>query len=106
MDGMLTDGRIGRLWTCSKGSSHVLGVILHLELEGQFTDQLLLFRATVNINTGDVNGKPVALPDVKTRGFLEGTMHDIECDLCNAKRTWWMGRNGFKRAQLKMYLAE
>lgn len=106
MDGMLTDGRTGRLWTCSKGSSHVLGVILHLELEGRFIDQLLLFRTTVNVNTGGVNGKPVPLPDVRTKGFLEGTMHDIECDLCNAKRTWWIKRYSVRKQVNRSYVAE
>lgn len=103
MDGTLKDGRTGMLFLCSRHSTHALGVILSVELEGRFSDQLLLFRDTVDI--GDANGKRIALPEVKTKGYLEGTAHDIECDLCNAKRTWWKGSNVRKPVH-RSYAAE
>lgn len=96
MDGILTDGRTGKLWTCSKHSGHALGLLLRVEVDGHFVDRLLLFRETVDV--GEVNSKKtVALPVLKTRGYVEGTVHDIECDLCTAKRTWWMGESALER---------
>ncbi len=96
MDGILLDGRTGKLWTCSKTGGHVLGLLMRVDVNGRMMDQLLLFRHTVNI--GEVEDhKTVALPEVKTIGFPEGTMHDIECEFCGQKRTWWMGQAALDR---------
>jgi len=91
MDGILTDGRVGRLWLCKKHEGHALGVILVVQVNRHLVERLLLFRESINF--GENNGKKtVVLPSIKTKGFVEGTMHDIECDLCDAKRTWWMDK--------------
>jgi hypothetical protein len=96
MDGILLDGRTGKLWTCSKASGHVLGLLMRIEVDGRMVDQLLLFRHTINV--GDAkHHKTVLLPEVKTIGFPEGTVHDIECELCEQKRTWWMGEAALER---------
>jgi hypothetical protein len=88
MDGILTDGRAGKLWMCKRHEGHALGIILSQLKDGCVVERLLLFREAVNFGE-DHKRKTVVLPPTKTKGFVEGTMHDIECDLCDAKRTWW-----------------
>lgn len=88
MDGILVDGRTGKLWLCER-HGHALGMIMTVPMNGRFVEGLLLFREAVRV--GKVNGnETVMLPLVQTKGFLEGTMHNIECELCDHKRTWWM----------------
>jgi hypothetical protein len=96
MDGILSDGRSGKLWTCDRNSGHVLGVVMRVEVDGRFANQLLLFRHTINVGEAHEH-KTVMLPEVKTMGYPEGTMHDIECELCEQKRTWWMGEAALER---------
>lgn len=96
MDGVLSDGRTGKLWTCNKHSGHALGLLMRVRVEGHFVDRLLLFRETCDV--GEFNEKKtVTLPALKTMGFVEGTMHDIQCDLCGETRTWWMGEAALER---------
>ena len=98
MDGRLTDGRTGGLWMCSKHSTHALGLAVRVEVDGRFVDRLLLFRNTVDIGDMGTENMMIALPtSVQPRGYVEGTMHDIECDLCAARRTWWMGEAALER---------
>jgi hypothetical protein len=85
MNGMLMDGRIGKLWLCKK-NGHALGIVV---MDKTFVDRLLLFRAAVVVDEPYITGT-VALVSVKVIGEPEGTMRDIECDICGARRTWWI----------------
>ena len=91
MDGILADGRIGKLWMCKRQDGHVLGIILFEKMDGRAVERLLLFRSSMMLGENN-SKKTVVLPPVKTMGLAEGTMHDIECDVCDAKRTWWMDK--------------
>ena len=84
MDGILADGRSGRLWMCKKNQGHALGIVLKIMVNDCFVDQLFLFRHAVLPQFASIEGKVMTT--------VEGTSHDIECDLCGAKRTWWMDR--------------
>lgn len=92
MDGILNDGRKGRLWLCQGKKGHALGILVRAKVEDRFVQQLLLFRESVQIGEADRDAKAILLKSTKTLGFVEGTMHDIECDHCDAKRTWWSGQ--------------
>jgi hypothetical protein len=86
MDGILADGRIGKLWMCKRQDGHALGIIL----SERGMERLLLFRVSPNLDIQDE--KIVLIPSSVVLGIVEGTMHDIECNLCGAKRTWWMDK--------------
>ena len=87
MDGILTDGRAGRLWMCKRHEGHALGIILNEN--GQ--ERLLLFRMAINVAKIN-NERILTLPPMVVMGLVEGTMHDIECNLCGARRTWWIDK--------------
>lgn len=89
MDGLLADGRTGRLWMCKKHRGHALGMIVTVQLGGRFVEGLIMFRHALAV---DAAGGTIDLTNAEVLGFLEGTMHEIECDLCNNKRSWWMDR--------------
>ena len=91
MDGILTDGRAGKLWMCKRNDGHALGIILSGLERGDAVERLLLFRETFAPG-GDFKGKTLVLPLIKTMGLAEGTVHDIECEICGAKRTWWIDK--------------
>ncbi|MBI5964913.1 MAG: hypothetical protein HY863_15650 [Chloroflexi bacterium] len=86
MDGQITDGRTGRLWMCKKHEGHPLGIILN----ENGRERLLLFRMAINVERDNV--KIIVLPPMVVMGLVEGTMYDIECNLCGAKRTWWIDK--------------
>jgi len=86
MDGVLNDGRTGKLWMCKKHDGHALGIVVKDE---HFVDRLLLFREAVTI---DDQRKVISFPLVRIIGSPEGTMRDIECDICGSRRTWWIDR--------------
>lgn len=90
MDGILVDGRVGKLWMCKRDDGHALGIILFEKIDGRAVERLLLFRSSMAFGVN--MKKTVALPPMKTMGLAEGTIHDIECDVCGAKRTWWMDK--------------
>lgn len=91
MDGILTDGRTGKLWMCKKHDGHVLGLHIRDGDGDHYIDLLLEFRVAINVGKDEEN-KTVALPNVQISGMLEGTKRDIECTICGAKRTWWMDK--------------
>lgn len=96
MDGILTDGRTGKLWMCKKHDGHALGLHVCVSVNNHFVDQLLLFKDAVRVGeTTDI--KTVSMPDVKIKGTIEGTTYDLECEICGAKRTWWMGEAALER---------
>lgn len=97
MDGILPDGREGRLWMCKKHDGHVLGLQVREKQEnGAWLDLLLEFRLAINV--GDcVDKRIVALPDMRISGTVEGTKRDIECTICGSKRTWYMGYAALER---------
>jgi hypothetical protein len=97
MDGITIAGQTGRLWLCKKEGGHALGLRVKVQVEGLLVEQLMLFRNAVM--------PQFAMSEAQSFGFLEGTMYDIPCSLCNATRTWWMG-NGAKKRALKTYVAE
>lgn len=97
MDGILSDGRTGKLWLCKKKDGHALGIVLRVRSHGVLLDRLLLFREAVDFDEPS-ESKLVHLPaDVKTMGFAEGTYHDIPCSVCEAERTWYMGEASLER---------
>lgn len=89
MDGILKDGRVGELWMCKRENGHVLG--LHVRVSngnaGVKIDKLLLFRNAV---------RSECLDDAKVLGTVEA-MEDIECDICDSKRTWGIGDASLER---------
>ncbi len=97
LDGITIAGQAGELWMCKRKGGHALGLKFKAQVEGLFVEQLMLFRNAVM--------PQFATTEAKFFGFAEGTLYDIECDLCGSKRTWWVGNGGMKRA-LKTYLAE
>lgn len=98
MDGMIVGSEHkGRLWLCKKTEGHILGLIVVTQHEGHCIDRLLLLREATDFSKPD-EGKPVYLPaDIKVMGFPEGTMHEIECSICQEKRTWWIGQGAAER---------
>jgi hypothetical protein len=93
MDGILTDGRHGKLWMCKRKDGHVLGIILEDKKDGHMVERLLLFRAAKSLDFVEPDTGTVAFnSQTKTIALIEGTTHDIECDLCDSKRTWWMDK--------------
>jgi hypothetical protein len=72
MDGVLADGRHGRLWFCRKKDGHALGLMVG--------DRLLLFRHAVAV---------VDLSQAQVLTKLVGTAHEIECEICGSVRSWW-----------------
>lgn len=86
MDGILSNGQRGRVWMCKKKNGHALGIII---VDRQLVEHLLLFRKASDV-------EPVGMvkfsDNVKTIGAVEGTVHEIECDICGSKRTWWMDK--------------
>lgn len=95
MDGILPDGRTGRLWMCKKHDGHALGLHIRVKENDLHLDLLLEFRNAVNVESTEQ--KIFELIDVQTSGTLEGTKRDIECTICGSKRTWWMGEAAFER---------
>jgi hypothetical protein len=91
MDAILLDGRHGRLWLCKKHEGHALGIILRETIDGHPVERLLVFRSSLYLEKYEPK-KIAILPPIKIIGLVEGTIHDIECDLCDAKRTWWMDK--------------
>jgi hypothetical protein len=97
MDGILTDGRTGKLWMCKKHEGHALGLhVRELQESGAWLDLLLEFREAVRVGECKDNAT-VALPDVMISGVVEGTKRDIECTICAARRTWFMGEVALER---------
>lgn len=91
MDGILPDGRTGKLWMCKKQDGHVLGLQVRVNENGLFLDVLLEFRVAVNAGES-FDKKTIVLPDMPISGTVEGTKRDIECTICGSKRTWWMDK--------------
>jgi len=97
MDGIKVDGLTGRLWMCKRKDGHALGVIVTISVPDGLVEHLYLFRNSVLAEFANSEAKII--------GHVEGTMHDIECTMCKAKRTWWEGKGALKRA-VASYLAE
>lgn len=87
MDGVLQDGRAGKLWMCKKEDGHVLGLHVRVSNNGLKLDKLLLFRNAV---------LPECLDEAQVMGTVE-SMEDIECSLCDAERTWHIGSAALER---------
>lgn len=89
MDGVLKDGRTGKLWLCKKENGHVLGVQIRVRSENNvFIDQLVLFRHAV---------LPGCEKKAEIMTTVDGNSHEIKCSICNTKRTWWMGAAALDR---------
>jgi hypothetical protein len=84
MDGILLDGRKGKLWFCKRHDGHALGLRVNISTAGGLEDRLLLFRNAVPVEAGKVD-----LSSVRVKAKLDGTTHDIECEICGSTRTWW-----------------
>lgn len=102
MDGVLMDGRIGKLWMCKKTDGHALGIVIRAKIGERFAHQLFLFRGAIRV---DGRQKVVVLLS-SILGALEGTARDIECDCCHAKRTWWTGAAGMNALLKTDFVAE
>jgi hypothetical protein len=90
MDGILSDGRKGELWFCQKYDGHVLGITVK---DNNSVKRLLLFHEAVKYTPQEQKTLFIFHDTTKVRGTVEGTMYDIECTCCKAKRTWWMDRS-------------
>lgn len=97
MDGITVNGLTGRLWMCKRRDGHVLGLVVTVSAPDGLMDHLYLFRNSVKAECAD--------GEAQILGHVEGTMYDIECTLCDAKRTWYEGKGALKRA-VASYLAE
>lgn len=89
MDGILSDGRKGKLWFCKRHDGHALGLRVTIPTASGIEDRLLLFNSAVLV----VGGK-ADLSKVRVKTKLDGTAHDIECEICGATRTWQNERTG------------
>lgn len=96
MDGITVNGLTGRLWLCKRKDGHALGLIVTVNTIDGWVEHLYLFRNAVMV---------ASVNDANILGHLEGTMHDIECEICREKRTWYEGKGAMKRA-VASYLAE
>lgn len=96
MDGILLDGRKGKLWMCKKHDGHALGIVIRAKVENRFTHQLYLFRGAVMVGAA-LDMKAIGILPATILGAVEGTMRDIECDCCHSKRTWWTGAAALER---------
>ena len=79
MDGILSDGRKGKLFFCRRHDGHVLGLHVNVSIAGGFIDRLLLFREAVTVEN---------LSQARVKTKLDGTSHEIEGGICGTKRTW------------------
>jgi len=86
-----------RPWLCRKQDGHVLGLLVEVVMDGCITENLLFFRNAVLAEFIE--------SEARIMGRAEGTTHDIECSMCEAERTFWIGKNGVKRL-MKTYVAE
>ena len=85
MDGVLADGRKGKLWFCKRHDGHALGLRIFVPIANKdYMERLLLFNCAVSVVNGAID-----LSDVRVKAKLDGTALDIECEICGAKRTWW-----------------
>ena len=90
MDGILNDGQRGRLWMCKKNNGHALGIII---IDKHSIERLLLFREARSLDFVRTGITTVVFSTAtKTKCIADGTIHDIECEICGAKRTWWMDK--------------
>lgn len=96
MDGTV-NGLTGRLWMCKRRDGHALGLVVTVNAPDGLMEHLYLFRNSVFAEFAD--------GEAQILGHVEGTMYDIECTLCDAKRTWYEGKGALKRA-VASYLAE
>jgi hypothetical protein len=86
MDGILSDGRKGKLWFCKRHDGHVLGLRVTISTAGGLEERLLLFNSAVAVKAD--------LSAVRIKAKLSGTTHDIECEICGSTRTWWNEKTG------------
>ena len=65
MDGVLKDGRKGKLWLCKREGGHVLGLCVRVSNgdAGVKLDKLLLFRHAVEVD---------GLAEAEPFGYVEG----------------------------------
>jgi hypothetical protein len=84
MDGVLSDGRKGKLWFCKRHDGHVLGLMMTVSIPGGIANRLLVFGNAVAVENGKAD-----LSGVRVKMKLDGTAHEIECEICGAKRNWW-----------------
>jgi hypothetical protein len=80
MDGVLSDGRKGKLFFCRRHDGHALGIVLD--------KQLLLFRHALVLSHAIYD--KVGVVEIAPRSIIgrPKLMDDIECDCCGATRTW------------------
>ena len=86
----------GEAWYCPGG--HVLGVMKEVTVTGEGhpwrMDVLYKLR---NAQIGDPGKAMVTVPVNAIDSRVEGTVHDITCDICGGQRTWWMGQRAIER---------
>ena len=80
MDGILSDGRKGKLFFCKRHDGHALGIVLD--------KQLLLFRSALVFSHAIYDKSGVI--EISPRSIIgrPKIMDGIECDICGATRTW------------------
>ena len=96
MDGITVNGLTGRLWMCKRKDGHAMGLIVTVSMVGGLAEQLYLFRNAV---------ETPLMTGAKIMCRVDGTVHDIECEICGTRRTWYEGKGALKRAVVS-YLAE
>lgn len=98
MNGIRVNGLTGRLWMCKRKDGHALGLIVMTSMLDGLVEQLYLFRNSVETVS-------MTETDAKIMCRVDGTVHDIECEICGTRRTWYEGKGALKRA-VASYLAE
>lgn len=89
-DAITVDGIIGRLWMCKRKDGHILGIVVAVCIPNVgMIEHLYVFRQAVSLDEKD---------QAQILGRVEGTVYDIACTLCDAKRTWYEGKGALKRA--------
>jgi hypothetical protein len=82
-------------WLCQGKTGHVLGISVRVKIEAQggrrvHVDRLIKFRQAI-----DTDAEQPDAVDVDCE--IEGTVYDIRCSVCGARRTWWMGEAALER---------
>jgi predicted RNA-binding protein with EMAP domain len=88
MDGNL-DGVTGKLWMCKREHGHALGLVVTVTEHGRQVGKLMLFRQAVTVGEGAKHAM-MTLPPTPVIGLLEGTMKNVECSVCQSKRSWYV----------------
>lgn len=83
MDGHFISLQDGKPWRCP--NQHLLGIMRRERVNGGHAYRLYQLRAPL---ATDPDGKQ----PLEWVARHEGTCHDISCEVCGARKTWWAAK--------------